>query len=181
MNGNYFLLLLWLIRNISQEKQIWVQTIIFIENKENFYIIQFPSCYSLTGMILSKSHCYLSPEFPLHIIFKTTNLRIRDFKHSENIQCVLTTQDTSQRHFQDANNGFHMGGKVLDFSGKAKYRMRLWLRSVQTGWKCRIFMPLSTCKVKLILGFVWHNYKVLGEAEPGSVCEQGHEDKELGC
>lgn len=42
-------------------------------------------------------------------------------------------------------------------------------------------MPLSTFKVKLILGFVWHNYRVLGEVEPGSVCEQGHEDKELGC
>lgn len=162
MNGNYFLLLLWLIWNISQEKQILVQIIIFIENKENFYIIQFPSYYSLTGMILNKLHCYLSPEFPLHIIFKTTNLRIRGFKHSENIQCVLT-QDTNQRHFQDANNCFHMDGKVLDLSGKAKYMMHLWLRSMQTGWKCRIFMPLSTFKVKLILGFVWHNYKVLGE------------------
>lgn len=39
-------------------------------------MIQFPSYYSLTGITLNELHCYLSPGFPLHIIFKTTILSI---------------------------------------------------------------------------------------------------------
>lgn len=64
-----------------------------------------------------------------------------------------------------------MDVEVQGFSGNAKYTMYLWFRSMQIDESAES-LSLYTLKVKLILGFVWHNYKILDWARTKSVCKE---------